>query len=115
MCIRDRYRVHKFILSACSTVFRNILTSSPHNSSIYLRGINHEELDSILQFIYLGEATLYHERMNEFLDVAKNLDIKEIGKNIVDEKEETGDVNVNDKECFDKDNEILLDVKHINH
>merc|ERR1712189_9619 len=31
-----------------------------------------------------------------------------------DEKEETGDVNVNDKECFDKDNEILLDVKHIN-
>ena len=39
-----QYRVHKFILSACSTVFRKILTSNPLNTSIYLRGIHHEEL-----------------------------------------------------------------------
>merc|ERR1711955_172186 len=80
-----QYRVHKFILSACSTAFRKILTSNPLNSTIYLRGIHHEELESILQFMYLGEATFYHERMNEFLNVAKNLDIKEIGQNVVDE------------------------------
>merc|ERR1719342_777295 len=66
-----QYRVHKFILSACSTAFRKILTSNPLNSSIYLRGIHHEELESLLQFIYLGEATFYQERMNEFLNVAK--------------------------------------------
>merc|ERR1719378_1978795 len=65
-----QYRVHKFILSACSTVFRKILASNPLNTSIYLRGICHEELESILQFICLGEATLYHERMNDFLNVA---------------------------------------------
>ena len=76
---QHQYKVHKFILSACSTVFRNILTSNPNNSSIYLRGIHHEELESILQFIYLGEATFYHERMNEFLNVAKNLDINNKG------------------------------------
>ena len=58
---QHQYKVHKFILSACSTVFNQILTSNPLNTSIYLRGINHEELESILQFTYLGEATFYHE------------------------------------------------------
>ena len=83
-----QYKVHKFILSACSSAFREILTNNSLNSSIYLRGIQHEELESILQYIYLGEATFYHQRMNEFLNVAKNLDIKEIGKNVIDEIEE---------------------------
>ena len=75
---QHQYKVHKLILCACSTVFRKIV-SNPHNSSIYLRGIYHEELESILQFMYLGEATFYHKNMNKFLNVAKELDIKEIG------------------------------------
>ena len=79
-----QYKVHKFILSACSTVFKTILTSTPPNSSVYLRGINHEELESILQFIYLGEATFYQERANKFLNLAKDLQIKEISK-LIDE------------------------------
>merc|ERR1712098_312652 len=54
---QHQYNVHKFILGASSTVFKNILNSNPQNTSIYLRGIQHEELESILQFIYLGEAT----------------------------------------------------------
>ena len=99
---QHQYRVHKFILSACSTVFRKIL-STP-NSSIYLRGIHHEELESILQFIYLGEATFYHVRMNEFLNVAKALDIKEIGKNVVDEVEEQEDLDGSD---VNKSNDVI--------
>ena len=31
-----------------------------------------------MQFIYLGEASFYEERMNEFLAVAKSLEIKEL-------------------------------------
>ena len=31
-----------------------------------------------MQFIYLGEATFYVERMDEFLAVAKTLEIKEL-------------------------------------
>ena len=58
---QHQYRVHKFKISACSSVFKNILSSNPLNSSIYLRGVHHEELESILQFMYFGEATLYHE------------------------------------------------------
>ena len=46
------------ILSACSPIFRNILDKEKNSSTIiYLRGIQYSELESILQFIYLDEAT----------------------------------------------------------
>ena len=67
------------ILSLCSPVFKNILRrEKTSNQIIYLRGIQFSEMESILQFIYLGEATFYEERMNEFLAVAKSLEIKEL-------------------------------------
>ena len=39
-------------------------------------------MESILEFMYLGVATFYQERMNEFLNVAKTLEIKEISKDV---------------------------------
>ena len=45
---------------------------------IDLEGIAFEEINSILQFIYLGEATLFQERMQEFLDAAQKLKVKEL-------------------------------------
>ena len=80
---QKQYKAHKIVLSACSTVFKNIIDSLPQNTSvIYLRGIQHHEMESILEFMYLGVATFYQERMNEFLNVAKNLEIKEISKDV---------------------------------
>ena len=67
------------ILSACSPIFKDILKREKNTSTIlYLRGIQYSEIESILQFIYLGEATFYEERMDEFLAVAKSLEIKEL-------------------------------------
>ena len=67
------------ILSACSPIFKDILKKEKNSSTImYLRGIQYSEIESILQFIYLGEATFYKERMDEFLAVAKSLEIKEL-------------------------------------
>ena len=76
---KKHIRAHKNILSTCSPVFKDIvkLDNSP-KQIIYLRGINFSELESIMQFMYLGEATLYEERMKEFLSVAKSLEIKEL-------------------------------------
>ena len=77
-------KAHRNILSGCSSVFKNILELDPLNANpvIYLRGIQHSEIESILQFIYLGEAKFYAERMQELLLVAKSLDIMEIGKGV---------------------------------
>ena len=44
---------------------------------MYLRGIQYSEMESIMH-IYLGEATFYEERMDEFLSIAKSLQIKEL-------------------------------------
>ena len=67
------------ILSACSPVFISILKKDNNsNTLMYLRGIQYSEMESIMQFIYLGEATFYEERMDEFLAVAKSLEIKEL-------------------------------------
>merc|ERR1712079_47762 len=49
-------------------------------SIVDLKGIALEEINSILQFIYLGEATLQPERMEVFLDAAQKLQIKELCK-----------------------------------
>ena len=58
---------------------------------MYLRGIQFSEMESIMQFIYLGEATFYKERMVEFLDVAKSLEIKELYNAIADTNDESND------------------------
>ena len=80
------------ILSACSPVFKDILKKDKNsNPIIYLRGIEYSELESIMQFIYLGEATFYEERMNEFLAVAKSLEIKELCKAGTVSKDEPDD------------------------
>jgi len=83
---KKQIKAHRNILSACSSVFKEILQINTNNNHpvIYLRGILYSEMESILQFIYLGEAKFYEERMNEFLTVAKNLDIRELGKSIED-------------------------------
>ena len=67
------------ILSACSPVFKDIFKKERNlSSTIYLRGILYSEMESIMQFIYLGEATFEKERMDEFLAVSKSLEIKEL-------------------------------------
>ena len=77
-------RAHRNILGACSPVFKNILQLEINSANpvIYLRGIQHSEMESIMQFIYLGEARFYEERMSEFLQVSKNLEIKELSTGI---------------------------------
>ena len=79
-----QFKAHKFILNSCSPVFQSIINDLPQkeHSVIFLRGVFAQEMKSILQFMYLGQATFYQERINEFLNVAKILEIKEISKDV---------------------------------
>merc|ERR1711923_261563 len=81
---RKKIKAHRNILSACSSVFKDILEIDPQNNHplIYLKGIQYTEMESILQFIYLGEARFYEGRIIEFLYAAKNLSIRELGKSV---------------------------------
>ena len=88
---KRQFKAHKNVLSASSPVFKSILQELPQDRpAIYLRGINHQEMESILEFIYSGGVTFNQERLKEFLNVAKNLEIKGISN----EEPESYDENV---------------------
>ena len=72
-------QAHRLVISAGSQVLRTILLNNPHSHPlIYLKGIKQQELKSILQFMYLGEATIHQDRINEFMESAKDLEVKDL-------------------------------------
>ena len=76
---QTQLKAHKIVLSACSSVFKKIIDNNhSQHPLIYLRGIQSYEMESILQFMYLGEGRFYKQRMEEFLKVAKDLEVKHI-------------------------------------
>ena len=77
------FKAHKIVLSACSPVFKKIFENNPsQHPMIYLRGIQSYEMESILQFMYLGEGKFYYERMAEFIKIATELEVKEISNGV---------------------------------
>ena len=98
-----QFKAHKIILSACSPVFRNIIDYNPtQNSLIYLRGVQSQELEPILQFMYLGEGKLSYDRMGVFLKVANDLQVKEININVELQTEE---------DSFDNNRDTIQDIR----
>ena len=88
-----QFKAHKIILSACSPVFKNIIDNNPSKHPlIYLRGIESQEMESILQFMYLGEGKFYQERLGEFLKVGKNLEVAGISISSADETEDNTEI-----------------------
>ena len=72
---------HRLILSACSPVFAKILDQNKSaHPWIYLRGIDYEELKSIIEFIYLGASSLESSKVNEFFEIAADLEVSSITK-----------------------------------
>ena len=89
---------HKVVLSACSPVLKTLLINNPHSHPLlYLRGIKQTELQAILKFMYFGETQIYESRINDFVSVAKDLEVKEISEE-QEETEEDSDQGINSNE-----------------
>jgi len=81
-CEDNQLSAHKVILSACSPFFRNILRRNPHQHPLlYLRGVKHSDLQSVLNFMYHGEVNVAQEELNSFLAVAEDLKVKGLTQN----------------------------------
>ena len=50
--------------------------SSTQNPAIYLRGVRHEDIKNLLEFMYLGEVNIAQEDLDSFLAVGQDLCIK---------------------------------------
>ena len=76
-CEEEQIQAHKVILSACSPFFKNLLRKNPHQHPLlYLKGISFREIQSVLNFMYHGEANIAQDDLNNFLAVAEDLKVK---------------------------------------
>ena len=74
---RKQFQAHKFVLSASSPFFKEILHNNKHpHPLIYLKGLKARTVESVLDFLYRGEANIYQEYLNEFLTTAEELELK---------------------------------------
>ena len=106
-----QFHAHKVILSACSPFFRNLFVKNPHPKPLlFLKGIRYEELETILKFMYLGQAQLPQDDLSAFLAAAKDLQVKglncngdendEVGRNHPSNNKRKRDTTVDDHEAF---------------
>ena len=68
---------HKVILSASSPFFQNLLIRNKHpHPLIYMKGMKSDDMLAIVDFLYYGEANIYQENLNTFLNIAEDLKLK---------------------------------------
>ena len=82
-------KAHKVVLSACSSYFRELLRgiSLWQHPVLVLKDVQFLELQSILEFVYLGEVNVEQDRLESFLKTAELLRIKGLTDGLQDKKE----------------------------
>ena len=86
----QQIRAHKLVLTAGSKFFREIFKKNKHaNLVIYLKGIKRADLEHIIEFLYNGEAFVAQEELNIFLETAKELQVKGLQSNTLDDLKQT--------------------------
>ena len=73
----QQMEAHKVVLAASSPFFEQIFLGNkyPH-PLIYFRGFKADDLATILDFLYFGEANVFQENLDSFLAIAEELKLK---------------------------------------
>ena len=79
LCDDGEVDAHRIVLSASSQFFQKIFSRPRKNNShplVYLRGVTVDQIQSVLDFMYLGEVNIEQQKLKRFLDFAEELEIK---------------------------------------
>ena len=77
----QQVRAHRVILATSSTLFGSILaTLTRPDPLLYLKGVQHRQLEALLTFIYQGKAEVEEDHLEEFMEAATQLGIKGLVK-----------------------------------
>ena len=121
----EMFPAHKIVLSAGSSffeaAFKRIGKIQSSNPLLYLKGVEKQELELLLTFLYTGEVNVLKEKLEKFLEVAKDLGVKGFHpeKQEQEEKEQSEEIvhreesldNNMSEETFTNDPEDLEDSK----
>ena len=73
----EQIQAHKVILCSASPFFKRIISRNKHQHPLlFLRNVSMKTLRSLLNFIYLGRTEVEQDDLEEFLGIAKDLEIK---------------------------------------
>ena len=68
---------HKVILSSGSVFFKEVLTNNCHpHPLIYLKGVDNEVLQAVVDFLYQGQVEVRQEVVQAFMATAKDLKVE---------------------------------------
>ena len=87
---------HRLVLSACSDFFKSIFYSNTHSHPmLYLDGVDSDEINLMLDYIYKGEVKIMQDHLEKFLEVANKFKLDGLlGSN----KDKSESENVNQEE-----------------
>ena len=81
--IGDDYKhvtAHKLVLSSCSEYFKNVFSNNKKyfqsQAMICLEGLNHADLNNVLDYIYQGEVQIHQHDLDRFLGIAERLKLE---------------------------------------
>lgn len=104
-------KAHKVILASVSDVLRKMLEKfdgEPSSQSIFfLRGVKYQNLASLLDFIYKGEASVHFQMLGDFMSLAKDLNVSGLNENDIDEKI---DVSKSTESVLSSSNDALSEI-----
>ncbi|XP_044002382.1 broad-complex core protein isoforms 1/2/3/4/5-like isoform X4 [Aphidius gifuensis] len=76
-CDGRRLQAHKVVLSACSPYFKELFKTNPcKHPIIFMRDVEFEHLQSLLEFMYAGEVNISQAELSIFLRTAESLQIR---------------------------------------
>ena len=77
----QQVEAHKVVLISSSPFFLNMLKKNKHpHPLVYMRGLKYENLLSLVDFLYLGEANVHQDNLDSFLAIAEELRLKGLDK-----------------------------------
>ena len=72
-------KAHKTVLSSASEFFKDLFTKDGCDSSfLILSGVQTKDIQSVMEFIYLGGTKLADEHIDSFIETAGHLGIKQL-------------------------------------
>jgi len=85
-------RAHKVILSIYSSVLKDMFNQHVEKNDpfVYLKGVSHDELSALIDFMYNGEVYVKHSNLNSFLAVANELRVQGLTEEVKSDTEKKG-------------------------
>jgi len=78
----QQIEAHKVILAASSPFFKKILARNKHpHPLIFIRGVKSVDLLAIVDFLYFGETKVFQENLDNFLEIAEELQLEGLMQN----------------------------------